>query len=170
MKRKERYFCKVYDDTYKEILRYVVIKTSDSDAISDIMQEIYLKFFQRICKKGYRDIREPIAFLKTLANHELALFYKEKEERIHNVPIEEVEIDAGVEVEYEVENKEKIQAVWEIIRKQPLESYQVFVLRYMYDLSMEEIAEQLGLTVPSVKCRLYRVRQLIRNEMKGDKL
>lgn len=63
----EAYFNRIYRDTYNDILKYVIIKTSNADQVEDILQNIYKSFFTRVLKKGYGDIKIPQAFLMQFA-------------------------------------------------------------------------------------------------------
>ena len=58
-------------------------------------------------------------------------------------------------------------AVWQIVKNEPLLSYQAFVLYYGFDQSVRETAAALAISEDAVKARLYRTRERIRAEWKG---
>lgn len=47
-------FDTVYDETYIEIRRYVACKCGDPDWIPDILQEVYLEYYQILLKQWLR--------------------------------------------------------------------------------------------------------------------
>lgn len=50
------------------------------------------------------------------------------------------------------------------------EQREVFVLKHVEGLSYEEIAERVGATVPSLKMRMHRAYDRLREELKGQDL
>ena len=57
--------------------------------------------------------------------------------------------------------------VWQIVKNEPLLSYQTFVLYYGFDQSVRQIAGALHISEDAVKARLYRTRERIRMQWKG---
>ena len=53
-------------------------------------------------------------------------------------------------------------------KKLPRETYRVFVLYYGYELSISEIARELGMGAEAVKSRLFRGRNAIREFLTAD--
>ena len=51
--------------------------------------------------------------------------------------------------------------VQELVDKLPPDYRAAVILRYWHDLSYEEIAEALGSTLPAIKSRLFRARQMM---------
>jgi RNA polymerase sigma-70 factor (ECF subfamily) len=160
----------VYDDTYHEILKYVIIKTSRADQVDDIVQNVYSNFYTRILKRGYSDIRIPEAFIIKLTEKELARHFKRSSE------IKELEtelndtvqkIDADIPFEALIENQEALDSVRRVVQQLPLLSFKAFSLFYYYDMSVASIAEQLAISEQNVKTRLWRARNAIRKELKG---
>ena len=43
----------------------------------------------------------------------------------------------------------------------------VLMLKYYYDMSINEMAEQLGLTPENVKVRLHRGRAILKSKLEG---
>lgn len=46
-------FIKIYNDTYNDVLKYVVAKCNDANDIKDLMQNIYLSFFKSLNKNSF---------------------------------------------------------------------------------------------------------------------
>lgn len=168
----DSYFNKIYAETSAQLLRYVVIKTSNADQVEDILQNVYRDFYERIRKKGFSDIKSPGAFLGALAKRELARHYKRKaatleRERDFEDCGEMVEAD-GVDFDELMERKDLMRQIGGLIKKLPLVSYKTFVLYYFYDMPVAEIARSLGISESNVKDRLWRARNAVRKAIKGD--
>ncbi len=166
------YFNKIYDDTYSEILKFVIIKTSRADQVDDIMQNVYFNFYSRILKKGFDDIRFPEAFIIKLTEKELSRHYKRtaiKREAETDLGGCDEKIEAD-EISFEalIDNKQALEAVHGVVAQLPLLSFKAFVLFYYYDMSIAKIAEQLKLSEQNVKTRLWRARNAVRKELKND--
>ncbi len=168
MKVKEQYFDRVYDDTYTDILKYVVAKTSRADEVEDIVQAVYQKFYMRICRRGHSDINNPQAFLISSARREIIRFYATKRLRNERETTFEPSMEAEVPFESTLEHSDAAQAVWETVKELAPESYRVFTLYYGFDLPVEEVAKTLGLTPQAVKSRLFRARNEVRSRLKGE--
>ena len=52
--RKEQ-FKKIYDETYNNILRYIIIKTSNINEVNDIIQETYLELWNILKRRVLRE-------------------------------------------------------------------------------------------------------------------
>ena len=55
-------------------------------------------------------------------------------------------------------------------KRLPRETYRVFVLYYGYELSISEIARELGMGTEAVKSRLFRGRNAIRQYLRADEV
>lgn len=168
----DSYFNAVYEDTYTEILKLIVIRTGNANQVDDIFQNVFKSFYSRISKNGYTDIKYPRAFLKKLAAKELSRHYKAKaskkemetdlegfDERIepNSIPFAEL-----------MEQWETLEAIQGMVRRMPLLSYKSFMLFYGYDMPISTISKNLGISEDNVKMRLYRARNAIRKGIKGD--
>ena len=71
--------------------------------------------------------------------------------------------DEGSEPQKNLEKKERIRAVRRAIESLPDESRQIVILREYENLSYQEIADMMGLEVGTVKSRLKRAREKIKN-------
>ncbi len=165
----KQYFSAIYEETYADILRYVVIKTANADAVEDIVQNVYQNFYKRIRRRGFRDIYEPKAFLITLAQKELLKHYAKKkiqeEKFVLDMDVQEIEDD--LPFEKLIENRELTHRIWQAVKEGPLGCYQAFVLFYGYDYSIAYIAHALHITEQNVKSRLHRTRAVVRALLKG---
>lgn len=170
MQGAKEYFRGVYEETYHELLRYVVIKTRSAGDVEDILQNAYLKLYRRIQKRGYADIENANAFMMRVVQKELSTYYRfrlRKAEREQSMPAFEM-AGASPDVEDQAINGETLRHIWRVIEGAPALSYKSFVLHYYFGMSVPEIARSLGLSEPNVTSRLYRVRQTLRSKLEKE--
>ena len=53
------------------------------------------------------------------------------------------------------------QIIGKTIAKLPVKSRQILILRYFEEMSMQDIAQRIDMSVPAVKTRLFRARRLL---------
>jgi len=56
---------------------------------------------------------------------------------------------------------ETSQIIGKAIVKLPLKSGQILILRYFEEMSVQDIAQRIDMSVPAVKTRLFRARRLL---------
>ena len=164
------YFDRVYETTYRPLLRYAIVHLSDPTDAEDAVQNVYLSFYRRIERYGHLDVLFPKAFLLKMLKREIIQKYAEREKR-NLRPLEEVPEDRlrdDVVFEDVVLDRALAQDILAEAKKLPRETYRVFVLYYGYELSISEIARELGMGVEAVKSRLFRGRNAIRQYLTAD--
>ncbi len=162
----ETYFNSVYHKTSAELMKLIVIKTSNADQVEDILQSVYQEFYARIIKKGYADIKSPAGFLNKLAHQELSRYYKhkiiKKERETDLQGFDDLIPDEGIAFDALLEMRDEMETVKTLVKKLPLFSYKAFVLYYFYDMPVSAIAQSIGISESNVKDRLWRARNAIR--------
>lgn len=63
--------------------------------------------------------------------------------------------------------REQVEAVWRAAEELPTQQRAVFLLRFVEDRSLEEIAAATGLKVGTVKIHLFRAVRAVRNKVKS---
>ena len=136
---------------------------------SDLAQEVFIRVY-----KGIRSLRNPKTFRSWLNQIVVNLFYDELRRRPRRLPT--VSIDAPIESEngesdlireipdpsLKPDEKSLVQELDQFIRKAmaqlPEQFRTAIVLRELQGLSYEEIAEQIGCELGTVKSRIARAR------------
>jgi len=161
------FFNAAYEKTYPILLRYALIKARRITDAEDLLQNTYSRFYERICRTGYADIRDVRAFLVKLMNRELAQYYgfltRRKEQPYAEVPEKAVRSaeEAGIAACL-------IADVWEGLRQLSPVSQKIFLLYYGLDMPVAEIAASLSMGTEAVKSRLHRARQHIKQQTKTE--
>ena len=172
MREIEEYFNGVYEDTYPPLLRYISLRLDGLGAyhdICDVLQETYCEFFKVINKKGADYAKNPLAVLYKIAEVRLKRKYAQKKKLSKILPLhinsdpddEEIfitdfENTTGVFEEDKIIDKILAENILSAINSGDPDSARIFMLRYEYDMKLEDIAKELGLEFHTVRNKLYR--------------
>src|SRR5215469_5499964 len=150
------------------------ITQNDEDA-EDVLQEAFLKAYEHL--DSFQGNSKFYTWIVRIAVNE-ALMKLRKRRGDRTVPLDEP-VDTGEEmVNREIAvwednpeqrySREEIQSILnEAIESLKPDFRTVFVLRDIEELSTEETAEALGISVPAVKSRLLRARLALREKLTG---
>ncbi|MCF6137680.1 RNA polymerase sigma factor [Pseudalkalibacillus berkeleyi] len=160
-------FNDLYEAFAEKVFKVAIKITKDAYLAEDIVQETFIKALSKI--DSILDIEKMGAWLSTIASR-TAIDLIRKEKRIGMILVDDLLFSDNSKgqnnVETEVEKiwlKEEI--VQEILQLKPALKT-VFLLKYKDGMKEESIAQHLKLPIGTVKSRLYRARQQIRNEVK----
>jgi len=148
------------------------ITQNDEDA-EDVLQEAFLKAYEHL--DGFQGNSKFYTWLVRIAVNE-ALMKLRKRKGDRTVPLDEP-VDTGEEmVKREIAvwednpeqrySREEMQRILdEAVQSLKPDFRTVFILRDIEELSTEEAAETLGISVPAVKSRLLRARLALREKL-----
>ncbi len=154
-------FNTVYDATFRELMRYCLLKAPLEDA-HDLLQNTYAQFYRALLKKGSSAIRDPKAYLMTVLKHEIAGFYRFRAKR-KEIPLEAIENEPdNVSAEDLSLDFAAVDEILSRIKTEPESTQRMFILYYGYGMKLGDIAKEMGTTDSAVKSRLVRVRKKLR--------
>ena len=149
---------------YPRLQRVALRLLGNVEDAEDMVQEVYMKLWSK--RDALPDVKEVEAYCVTLTKNmcidRLRMAEVEKED-VDEVPIMLAETD---DVEAQVERRDAVELVKQIIGTLPEHQQQVITLRDMEDCSFEEIVEQTGLTAVNIRMLLSRARKTIRERYK----
>lgn len=169
-------FNNIYNDTYNNVLEYVICNSSNISDVEDIVQNIYYSVYKLI-KKNNKEITKN--YILGIARNKVKDYYRfkykhkevsfideEKEEDyINNIPSEE-------DIENEIIKTDNINVIWDFLKNKNIIISQIFYLYYKLDYPIKEIANKLNLTISNTKHYLYRtlkeLNKYIESEEKRD--
>jgi RNA polymerase sigma-70 factor (ECF subfamily) len=139
----------------------------------DVFQETFLKVIDNIEK--FRGDSAFSTWLHSIAINQVRALYG-KRQQADLQPIEDYLLDADDFKPHSVflnwknpdlllENKELQNQINEALDKLPLVYREAFLLRYISELSVKEIAQLLNETEASTKSRIFRARLALRDEL-----
>ena len=131
----------------------------------DILQDAYCKLWNKRDELG--DIQNPEAFSITLVKNLCLDFLRSPKasRRDNEEALETVLLTTDSSPEKELEEKEDIRHIQELIEQLPENQRQVIRLRGIEDCSYEDIEQITGLSSSNIRTLLSRARKLIREKL-----
>jgi RNA polymerase sigma-70 factor (ECF subfamily) len=165
------------EDGFEELVRryqrpiaaYVYRMVGDYDAALDLTQEVFIKVYGSLAR--YRSEYKFSTWIYKIA-HNAAVDHlrrhstreqslvKQSEGEQYDLPIE----SGRLSPEQESEKAERCAEIEAVVRQLPAAYRELIVLRHSHDLSYDEIAEVMGLPLGTVKNRLFRAREVMRQQ------
>jgi RNA polymerase sigma-70 factor (ECF subfamily) len=165
------------EDGFEELVRryqrpiaaYVYRMVGDYDAALDLTQEVFIKVYGSLAR--YRSEYKFSTWIYKIA-HNAAVDHlrrhstreqslvKQADGEQYDLPIE----SGRLSPEQESEKAERCAEIEAVVRHLPAAYRELIVLRHSHDLSYDEIAEVMGLPLGTVKNRLFRAREVMRQQ------
>ena len=157
---------RTYVDTYTLALRL----TADEEDARDVVQEAYLRAWRGLSRfRG--DAQFSTWMYRITANTAYSSVKRRRRHRaealdeMHNEP---VELHPDLQPEGVAESSAMLDRLSLALEALPPKLRVLVVLKDVYGLSHEEIAEELGISVPAAKVRLHRGRKRLRDLLYDD--
>ncbi len=152
------------DAVYRQMLR---VCGNHADA-EDVLMEALLKAY-----KSLEQLRDAASFRAWLGQIARRLCWQLRE-REALTPLLQLSVmeDEGTELEskgespdVELARREMKAVLWKAIGELPQDAREIYVLRDIEEMSGEEVAKKLGITLAAMKSRLHRARQGVRERL-----
>ncbi len=158
-------FAALYKRFLGPITKYVGGKIRDTELRDDLVQEIFLKVVR--ARGTYNPAHQFSTWLWTIArNVVIDHLRKETPEPLDGDAVEEVACSRPC-IETLLSFRENRRRLWKLLKKLTFLQRKVLFMRIIRQLSYEEIAKQLGMSLDAVKCLVYRSRQILIREMQS---
>ena len=153
----------------RPISAYVYRMVGDHEAALDLTQEIFIKIYGSLAR--YRPEFKFSTWIYKIA-HNAAIDHlrrsggrerslvNQNEGDAYDLPLE----SAGLSPEQQSEREERRIEIETVVRSLPTAYRELVFLRHSQDLTYEEIVEVTGLPLGTVKNRLFRAREMMRQE------
>lgn len=160
-------FTRLYLETRDRVFAYLSRFTSDTALIEDLLQQCYLKIWERI--EVIRDPAEALPLVKTYARNllidEIRRRMREDAQWLENL---EKETGSITETYISDNGRAQLQALDKAIDRLPENCREVFLMHREKGMSYREIAEQLSLSVSMVEKYMSRAIRLLKNDLLTD--
>lgn len=168
-------FTQLYEETYDELLKYIVTHCSNLEDANEILQDTYLDFYRALKRRNI--IQDPRSYLFAIAKNKVkkhyTLFYrfktislftsiKDTNNEIQDLIADDTDLEEQIMINLEIEE------VWAHLKQRKQIIQKVFMLYYYFEMTHKEIAEALSISESSVKNYLYRTLKELRKEMNQD--
>ena len=153
----------------RPISAYVYRMVGDYEAALDLTQEIFMKVYGSLAR--YRSEFKFSTWIYKIA-HNAAIDHLRKNSSREQSIVKgsegdqyELPVESGkLSPELESEKKERRLEIETVVRSLPAAYRELIILRHSQDLTYEEIVEVTGLPLGTVKNRLFRAREMMRQQ------
>jgi RNA polymerase sigma-70 factor (ECF subfamily) len=156
------------------ILRFLLSTLTDRDAAESLTQECFLKAWT--ARQQFRGDSSLSTWLTRIAvnlmrdhlrNRSLRFWQKTRGSSLDVMDISDWVPDGRSSPESIALARDRVAAVWEAVKDLSAHQRTVFVLRFVEEQELEEIATTIGMNLSTVKSHLYRALATIRERMGG---
>jgi RNA polymerase sigma-70 factor, ECF subfamily len=153
---------RTYVDTYTLAVRL----TANEEDARDVVQEAYLRAWKGI-KRFRGDAQFSTWLYRITANAAYTLVQKRRRRRTEPLETvdEPVEAAVGAQPEAAAESALLLEQLSDAVAELPPKLRALVVLKDVYGLSHDDIAEELGISVAAAKVRLHRARKKLRDRL-----
>jgi len=170
--RDKEAFIKIYDENVEEIHRFVYFKIGNREEANDLTSMIFLKTWNYIQNKTLVDAKTLRALLYKISRTSIVDYYRENGSKMTvSLDDEDNNIDVIDETENPSERLDQQSNLALIKRMLPLlkEEYrEVIIMKFINDLSLDEIADISGKTKGNIRVLLHRslnaLKELVEKE------
>ena len=156
------------------ILRFLLSSLTDRDAAESLTQECFLKAWS--ARHQFRGDSSLSTWLTRIAvnlmrdhlrSRSLRFWQKTRGSSLDVMDISDWVPDGRGTPESLAVARDRVAAVWEAVKSLSAQQRTVFVLRFVEELELDEIATTIGMNLSTVKSHLYRALAIIRERMGG---
>lgn len=156
-----------YDQYVKQIYRFIMIKVSDRSLAEDMTQEVFLKTWQHLVDQ--RSLSNFRAFIFRIARNIVIDHYRKL--NIQSLPLDYAEeVEEEIVVADQVESSLDAAALLKHLRLLKSEYQEALILRYVEEMSLDEIAEVLQKDKANVRVILHRAINKLKQVIKNNNL
>jgi len=157
------------------ILRYAMFAVRDRDAAETITQECFLKAYR--ARESFRGDCSISTWLMQIAVNLVRDYARSKQfqfwKRAQTSAVDVTEVTEflphpGASAESGVLAREQLQKVWTAVEKLSKMQRQVFLLRFVEEMELLEIAEAMQMKESTVKSHLYRALHAVRSKVQTE--
>jgi RNA polymerase sigma factor (sigma-70 family) len=153
-------FTLIYNRFKSRLFNYVRKMVNDTFVTEDVVQSVFLKFFENMPTIQNHD-RYEFWLFKT-ARNEVFNYYRSKKIKSNvfdSVDVESIGEPEKEGVEYAYNQKEMHALIMKELNAFPIEQREGYLLKEYSQLSYKEISELLGIEEELVKSRLFKTRR-----------
>ncbi len=165
-------FDKIYEETYQNVLKYVICNCSNLEDVKDIIQNVYFEVLKNI-KKG-KNMNNINGYIIGIARNKVKDYYRFKyKEKIVSFFSKKGDSDlidyipSDLDIQKEFIKKEDLKFVWEFLKKKNIVIFKIFYLYYYDDMRIKDISKELNMNESNVKNYLYRTMKELKDMLEG---
>lgn len=181
MKTKEakKIFNEQYDAFYNQIYSYIFAKTGDVHSTPEILSDSFFDLYKHVSSLKKDDIINKRAYLYSIVQKNLEKYYKVQASPTVSSDSPEAGADYDqlisdelsehiISPENSAQVSDLIQRILAYVAERPLLQRRAFILRFMFDMPIAKIAEELSLSSACTENYIYRLLKDVRKEFQSD--
>ena len=159
-------FERIFRKYYKALCGYVLGILGDEGQAEDVVQEVFIYFWEhREELKVENSLR---AYLYTSVRHRaLKLLQKQALIQKHSSKLTEF-VEYMLSTEYTFEEEKAISKMKEVLQELPQQCLKVFLMSNLEEKKYSEIADELGISINTVKSHITKAYRMIRQQIPLD--
>ena len=163
---KESTLSSLYEEYYDKIARYAYFRVGNKAEAEDIAGEVFLKALKSL--KSYKERGIPMqAWLFRIA-HNLVVDYFRKMKKHETVPIDNVQIEGGINPAIVAEENAELERVKKAMEQLTQEQKEVLRLRFFSELTSREAGQVLNKSDGAVREMQRAAIEKLRNLLTTD--
>jgi RNA polymerase sigma-70 factor, ECF subfamily len=156
------------------IFRFLVSSLGDRDVAESLAQDCFLKAYN--ARHQFRGESSLSTWLTRIAlnlvrdhlrSRRIRFWQKTRETALDLVDISDWIPDGGISPEATCLQQERVKEVWRAVDELSRQQRTVFLLRFVEEMELAEIAETTGMNTSTVKSHLYRALRVVRERVGG---
>lgn len=156
MTRTEECFCALFESIYPRVRRYFLLRGMETGEAEDLAQNVMVIVYQRV--GDVREFQFFYGWLFKVAKNELSRFWRQRQSRSRIAEMEPLSDELAGRLVTEMEPASQSNFAEWMSFLEPAER-ELIILRFVEELSYEELAVALGVPVGTVKWRLFSAKK-----------
>ncbi len=157
------------------IFRFLMSSLGDRDLAESLTQDCFLRAYN--ARHQFRGDASINTWLTRIAlnlvrdhlrSRRIRFWQKTRESAIDLVDISDWVPDKAASAEAAILQRERVKQVWKVVNDLSRQQRTVFILRFVEEMELSEIAETTGMNTSTVKSHLYRALRVVRERAGGQ--
>src|ERR1700751_5641332 len=153
------------------IFRFIMASLADRDVAESLTQDCFLRAYT--ARHQFRGESSLATWLTRIAlnlvrdhlrNRRMRFWQKTRETALDIVDVGEWIPDGASSPEQACLQQERVREIWRSVEKLSRQQRTVFLLRFVEEMELSEIAETTGMNTSTVKSHLYRALRIVREK------
>lgn len=148
-------YAKIFDKYYDDIYRFISFKISPPETAEDLAAEVFTRVWKYIHERQ-QTVDNCRALLYRVARNMIIDYYRKAPVKPLDDKVVDQLADKSPGIEEQTERKLQLELVQQALTHLPPEQQQLIVLRYMQELSFQEIAKITGIRKGTLRVVTHR--------------
>ena len=155
-------FRRLYELHAGRIRHYIAFRVKRVEDADELTSEVFLRVWEYV---SVHKVDNVTALFFKIARNLIVDHYRKDGRTVPLTPVIEAELAAPGSVTDQLQIKEEATELIEAMKQLTLEQQEVLRMRYLDEMSAEEIGEQLDRTPNSVRVILHRAKQALKKQV-----